>query len=845
MKKRAGQLWTAVCLLACMQAGAADIYVSVTGNDRNAGTAEQPKATLQAALQQAREWRRLKDPAAEGGIHIIVKGGTYFLYEPVFIRPEDSGTPGSPTIIEAAAGEQPVFSGGVVLKGWHVVKENLKGLPAVAKGKVWVTDVPAIGGELFNFRQLWVNNTKAIRAKDVNGDSMMRILSWDKQTEQCWIPTPKTPDLQQATGLEMFIHQWWAIANLRIKHFEVHRDSTLLSFYQPESKVQSAHPWPAPWQSKESGNSAFYLVNALQLLDEPGEWYLDVKAQKLYYWPRAGENLATATVVAPALETVLAMTGTSDRPVSYVFCKGLSFQHTGWLRPSKYGHVPLQSGLYLLDAYKLKVPGTPDKKGLENQAWVGRPTAAVEVAYSHHTGFEACRFEHLASTGLDYKRGNHSDTINGNLFKDIGGTGIQLGVYSDEAFEAHLPYQPADAREVCSHTQITNNLVTDVTNEDWGTLGISTGYVKDVTIAHNEVNEVSYSGISVGWGWTKTINVMSNNKVLANKIHHYARHMYDVAAVYTLSAQPGSLISENYIDSIYKAPYAHIPSHWFYLYTDEGTSYYTVKDNWCPAGKFLQNANGPNNVWLNNGPQVADSIKQRAGLQAPYQYLLASKAAAHASQPINQYSVTVQQRAAIEKPVILELVTAEGKTISTEKLKAILLQHSLRTDLVYQWKNHYISFDVIKAPQQLRNELLTAFPGVQVKIYDSAFYVFDRRQCDSAGIAKEWEHTILTANLVADPVLQQEYMDYHATQFQKWPEISKGFCKASFQQLLLYRNGRQLMLIISIPKGESLDKLNPKTTENNPRVDAWNAIMKKYQEGIAGAAPGEVWVQLK
>ncbi|MNT93700.1 hypothetical protein D3C72_2352410 [compost metagenome] len=52
------------------------------------------------------------------------------------------------------------------------------------------------------------------------------------------------------------------------------------------------------------------------------------------------------------------------------------------------------------------------------------------------------------------------------------------------------------------------------------------------------------------------------------------------------------------------------------------------------------------------------------------------------------------------------------------------------------------------------------------------------------------------------------------------------------------------MLIISIPKGENLDKLNPKTTENNPRVEDWNAIMKKYQTGIEGAKPDETWIFL-
>lgn len=88
-------------------------------------------------------------------------------------------------------------------------------------------------------------------------------------------------------------------------------------------------------------------------------------------------------------------------------------------------------------------------------------------------------------------------------------------------------------------------------------------------------------------------------------------------------------------------------------------------------------------------------------------------------------------------------------------------------------------------------------------------------------------------------------MAYHQTQFEKWPEISRGFCNAEFQRLAIFKNERQLMLIISIPKGKKLDDLNPKTTENNPRVEEWNAIMKKYQEGIEGAKPGEVWVFFK
>ncbi|GAB3947312.1 hypothetical protein GCM10028805_19330 [Spirosoma harenae] len=832
--QRLSALLVLAFLLPSLLFAQAEIWVSPDGSDANVGTKDKPLASLQLAVRKVRELRRLNDPTISQGAHIYLRNGLYALNEAVFIRPEDSGTPTSPTVIEAAPNEKPVLSGGILIKKWQKLKGTVAGLPRDALGKVWVADAPKVGGRLVEFRQLWVNGEKATRAKDTPYPLMNRILSWNKQEQTCWIPAPAFGDLSKADGLEMTIHQWWAIANLRIKQMDVQGDSAKLWFHQPESRIQSEHPWPAPWFSKETGNSAFYLTNAIQFLNQPGEWFLDTKTERLYYIPRPAENLETAQVIAPILETLVHITGTIDHPVSNILIKGISFQHTGWLRPSQQGQVPHQAGLYMLDAYKLKIPGTPDKKSLENQAWIGRPAAALAVNFANHTTVETCRFEHLAATGLDYHKGVQDNLIQGNLFKDIGGTGIQAGVYADEATEIHLPYNPADQREICTNLTISNNLITNVTNEDWGSVGIGAGNVRGITIEHNDIGEVGYSGISLGWGWTRTINAMRNNRIVGNRIHHYAKHMYDAAAIYTLSAQPGSIIAENTIDSVYKAPYAHLPAHWFYLYTDEGSSYFTIKDNWTPSEKYLQNANGPNNIWTNNGPHVADSIRIKAGLQPAYRHLLQEKSAADHLWRINK-----------ESPVIVELTVPKGQSIDSEQIKKVMAQNKVRPEALFQWQNHFVIFDKVQDVFVLGERLKSAFPTANVKTYYDLFYEFNRNRCATGPVAGEWSHTILTANLAADPKLQQEYLDYHATQFEKWPEVSNGFCNAHFQQLLLYRNGRQLMLVISIPKGEHLDKLNPKTTENNPRVDEWNTRMKKYQEGIPGTKPGEVWVELK
>jgi hypothetical protein len=834
MMNRLPQCLLALLLLICFPALAVDIFVATNGSDLNDGSKEKPLATVGAALRKARELRRLNETSITNGIHIILKAGTYQLREVILLRPEDAGNATIPTYIESAPNEIPVLSGGYRINDWKRSVKNIPGLPAVSQGKVWIADVPLSEGRLSEFRQLWVNQKKAVRAKSVNGDLMDRILSWDKKEQTCWIPTPKTLPLLNVEGAEMFIHQWWAIAILRIKKMEVKGDSTKLFFHQPESRIQSEHPWPAPWISKETGNSAFYLANAMQFLDEPGEWFLDIKSQKIYYWPLGNENMATANIIAPYMETLVKIEGTIDHPVSYVFFKGISFQHTGWLRPSQQGHVPHQAGMYMTEAYRLRPAGTADKKSLDNQAWIGRPAAAVEVSFADQTGFEHCSFQHLASTGLDYRKGVHDNVISGNLFKDIGGSAILAGVYSDEATEIHLPYNPKDEREVCDQMLISNNLVTDATNEDWSCVGIGLGYTRNSTVIYNEIEHVSYSGISMGWGWSPTANIMKNNRIVGNKIHHFGKHNYDCAGIYTLSSQLNSSISENWVDSIYKASYAHLPSHWFYIYTDEGSSFFTVNNNWTPSAKYLQNANGPGNEWSNNGPQVNESVKQKAGLRKEYQYLIKDKTITGKQIAINT-----------EHNEVIELIVKEGETLDVQKLKNLLQQNKMDTSALYQWQNHYVIFGKVQDIGVMQGRIQNNFPTARVKVYHDMFYEFNRSYCGDKSTAKEWDHILLTTNLVANEKLQKEYLDYHATQFEKWPEIAKGFCNAGFQQLLIYKNQRQLILVISIPKGESFDRLNPKTTENNPRVDEWNKLMSKYQEGIEGTKKGEIWVFFK
>jgi len=535
--------------------------------------------------------------ATEVTIHLAP--GIYHLYEPLRLRPEDSGL--------TIEGHGAIISGGRSISVWK------------RSGKFYTADIPDFNGRPVDFRQLWVNQEKATRARDVvDFEQMRRILTYDKKSQILWVPKNAVSKILKAPYAEMVLHEMWCTSNLRIKSIEVQGDSAAVRFHDPEAKLQFDHPWPSPMTPNTGHPSPFYLTNAKELLDWPGEWYHDIREHRLYYYPRdrEGEGKEAFSAIYPTVETLIEVVGTPDHPVRDITIKGVSFSYTTWMRPSEKGHVPLQAGMYLTEAYKLRPQiDRPNNHKLDNQGWLGRADAAVELRHAQNVSFEDCRFEHLGGSGLDYVVGCKGGKVSRCRFNDIAMNGIVVGSFSPEGFETHLPYQPADNREVCSGQAIEQSEFYDVSNEDWGCVAIAAGYVSDITIAHNTIHDISYTGISLGWGWNRDSVCMKNNQVHANLIYNYAQHMYDCAGIYTLGNQPGTVISENVVRDIATPSYVHDPNHWFYLYTDEGSSNITIRDNWTPSEKFLQNANGPGNVWENNGPQVSDSIKRNAGIK--------------------------------------------------------------------------------------------------------------------------------------------------------------------------------------------------------------------------------------
>ncbi len=571
-----------------------EVYVAPGGDDANPGTLAGPVRTL----AKARDLVRARKGTMTSHFTVYVRGGTYPLTSTLTFSNADSGGGGFYVKYLAYPGERPLITGGQPIKGWTMSDS--------------AHNIYSASGVSTPFRQLYVNGVKAVRARSPNLGSngepnFTRATGWDSGAHNFKVASSDVANWKNLTKVEMHLMVLWADNIMRLASVTTSGDTSYVKVQSPEDGLIFERPNPAFFPS----SLRYYFENALEFLDQPGEWYLDETAGVLYYKPRPGEDMTTATVVAPMLETLVSLNGTSTSDqASYLWFQGLTFAHSTYLRPSKSGFLDAQAGQYNLTAPS------------NNQQTVGRPAAGVIVTNANHIRFEGNLFTQMAATGLDFISGTHDDLIIGNAFTDIGGSGISLGKFTvDETTEYHVAYNPTDKNEVCTRDTIKNNYIDNVTTEIQGATGIAAGYPAFLDLEHNEVGHINYSGISVGYGWTNAANAMTNNKINHNDIHHVCQILGDCGAIYTLSAQmPASEMLNNYCHDFSTSQWADYSIN--NLYMDEQTDGFTVAHNVLVNSPNIvhQNKNGSHMTITDNGPSPTDSAATiaAAGIELEY-----------------------------------------------------------------------------------------------------------------------------------------------------------------------------------------------------------------------------------
>lgn len=473
-------------------------FVSPDGNDNYPGTEAQPFATI----QKARDVVRTINGNMTGDIIIYLRGGTYELDSTFTLSPTDGGTNGYNIIYQSYNCELPLISGGIKVTNWSI-HDSAKN---IYKANIDMS---------IDMRQLYVNGVRATRARSVDATG------WSESGTGYTCPSD--------------VATWGNITNVEVVSFEdwkCHRG--------PIASVNGTHAVMAQpyWDNLHIQYNAppVWIENAYELLDAEGEWYLDRSTGTLYYKPRANEDMATAEVILPKLETLINGSG-----VSNVQFKGITFAYATWIAPnSTTGFACLQA-----DA-RLTGPNWQSAQLMGN------------ITFDHSTNilFEGNTFEHLGVTGLQFYTGCKSNTIYDNTFQDISGSAISIGSFSNPT--------PTTVDLVKDNT-VNNNLIQKAAVEYEGCVGVFVAYSEHTVITHNEIRNLPYTGISVGWGWSNSITSGKNNDISYNLIDSIVTVLSDGGAIYTLSAQPGSQVHHNYI--------IHQIDEYGSLYPDEGSSY--------------------------------------------------------------------------------------------------------------------------------------------------------------------------------------------------------------------------------------------------------------------------------
>lgn len=557
------------------------IAVSPTGEDAAAGTVEHPFRTLERAEVAVRGVNGAHDVVVQVG------DGVYRIARPLVFRAADGGQNEHTVTWSAAPGARPVISGGIRVSGWRVWN---------AERKIYVADVP----RGLNARQLWVDG------------AMARMASVELARKD-WRFTRKGMELREGAANPLIGLQHARRMELRTTGFFTERISPVesvgsesLTMRQPawDNNLWGYDTVEKPYRPELSH---LYLTNALELISHDGEWFLDPVEGKLYLRPPEGVEIAKADVELPRLAVLVSVSGTVEQPVRDLQFRGIQFSYSSWLGPSgEEGYASQQSGTFLTgraaaypaDPVATCAQGCTAFESMRNQ-WQQMP-AAVQVSAAERITFEGDVFAHLGQYGLGV--GNDAGAmlsgvglatgdvvVAGNLFTDLAGGAIVAGGVQ------HAAHHPGDARQVNRQLIVRSNRIARVSEEYRDNGAILSTYDLGAAILHNEIVDVPYDAIDIGFGWGiqdaggnanykfrmhgyewkenpiyQTPTTHRDVVVASNRIRGAKSFFQDGGAIYNLSASPGTLITENYISE----------NHGMIgIYLDEGSRDITVRRN--------------------------------------------------------------------------------------------------------------------------------------------------------------------------------------------------------------------------------------------------------------------------
>lgn len=568
------------------------LAVSPIGDDAASGTVDHPFRTLERAQRAVRVVNR------EHNVVVELLDGTYRIEHTLLFRAPDGGQNEHTVAWTAAPHAHPVINGGIAIQGWHLWDRERD---------IYVADVP----RGMDSRQLWIN------------ERLVPMASVELKRSD-WNFTQHGMELRAGAASPLKNLQHASRLELRATGFFTERISPV-ERVDGDDLVMRQPAWNNNLWGYDTVEKPFhpelshlYLTNALELISQPGQWYLDPVHGKLYVRPPAGVDINSADIELPRLDVLVSISGTLDEPAHDLSFKGIRFSYSSWLGPSSdQGYADQQSGTFLTgnaaaypaNAIATCAQGCTAFESMRNQ-WQQMP-AAIQVSAAERITFEDDVFAHLGQYALGI--GNDADamlsgvglaagdiTIAANVFTDLAGGAILAGGVRHDA------HHPSDPRQTNRQLIVRSNRIFDVSEDYLDNTAILSTYDLGAAILHNEIEDVPYDAIDIGFGWGiqdaggnpnykfrmhgyewkqnpiyQTPTTHRDVIVASNLIRRPKSFFHDGGAIYNLSASPGTLITENYITENHSM---------IGIYLDEGSRYIMVRRN------VVQD---PESEWLN------------------------------------------------------------------------------------------------------------------------------------------------------------------------------------------------------------------------------------------------------
>lgn len=504
-------------------------------------------------------------------ITVRMHAGDYCLSSPLVIRPTMSGV----TFVPFGDGEVRI-SGGRRITGF--TRTTYRGVDCLG------AFLPEVRDGAWKFTDLWVNGLHADKTR-LPAEGYFKMKETENPTTTLFGPSSwfvaEEADLAQFSSLYAFED-----TIVSFNHYWIDEHTPVTSLDRETGRVTMTY------RSRFNirPGQEYILENVAEQFSNPGEWYLDRAAGMLYYIPRnESETADTVEVWAPITDKLVTVMGQPDNPVTGLRFVNLSFAHT--------------RGDY---ASGRDVNGAAGEAfGSDAQA-VSNAHGAIELQYARNVVFENCRLQNYGVHGVNIKEGCRSVKLENCDIYDGGAGGVRIcgGAWG------------APAHTMTHGITVTDCSITHVGQRYFSACGVLLMHASECEISCNEIGDLYYTGVSVGWTWGYAKTVCRDNRIINNHIFDLGKgFLSDMGGVYLLGSQPGTVVAGNRIHDIKCKEYGG-----WALYTDEGSAGILLENNLCynTSSNSYHQHYGSSNVVRNNIFAFADDNMLRVSRAEPH-----------------------------------------------------------------------------------------------------------------------------------------------------------------------------------------------------------------------------------